>query len=98
MLSIAQQIEQLAGLGILVVALGLATLSGVAWARERDSRMLIVTIAYAMFAFHGLVLFLEYFLVGVAIPVFGNIELVEHTSSLLVLVGLLAFFVAITRE
>lgn len=98
MLSLAQQVEQLAGLGILLVGLALAALSVVAWRRERDRRMLLVAAAYGLFAVHGLVLFLEYFLLGVSIPVFGSVELIEHVSSLLVLVGLVAFFVAIARR
>lgn len=98
MLTLAQQLEQLAGLGILVVSLVLAALSVVAWRRERDRRMLTVAFAYAMFAINGLVVFAEYIVLAYGLLPFDLVELVEHASSFLVLVGLVAFFVAITRE
>lgn len=98
MLTLAQQLEQLAGLGILVIGLGLAALSALAWSRERESRLLLVAGAYALFAIHGAVLFLEYtLLVSGWLPA-GQVELLEHGSSVLILVGLLAFFVAVVRE
>lgn len=96
--TLAQQLEQLAGLGIFVVGTALLALSLVAWRRERESRMLIVSVAYALFAIHGLVVFLEYYVLAAGLLAFEVIELVEHTSSFLVLFGLLAFFVAITRD
>ncbi|MEF8783577.1 MAG: hypothetical protein V5A39_04780 [Haloarculaceae archaeon] len=93
MASLAQQLEQLGGLGIFVVALALATLSALAYRRERDRRMLLVTVAYASFSIYGFVVFVEYFIaeyVG-----FGTAELLEHASAFLILGGLLAFFVAL---
>lgn len=98
MLTLAQQLEQLVGLGILVVGLGLAALSALAWRRERESRMVLVATAYVLFAIHGAVLFLEYFVLQAGLLPAGQVELLEHGSSVLLLVGLLAFFVAITRE
>ena len=97
MLTVAQQLEQLAGLGILVVSVALAGLSVVAWRRERERRMLVVAFAYAMFAINGFVVFVEYFVLAYGLLPFDVVELIEHASSFLVLVGLLAFFVAITR-
>lgn len=96
LLTLAQQIEQVVSLGILVVGLALAGLSAAAWRRERDRRMLVVAVAYGLFAVYGLVVFLEYFL----LPYLGAelVELLEHGSAVLVLVGLLAFFVAIAGE
>ncbi|MFC7045613.1 hypothetical protein ACFQH6_09535 [Halobacteriaceae archaeon GCM10025711] len=96
MATLAQQLEQIAGLGIFVVSLSLAALSYRTWRRERDRRLLVVAGAYALFMVHGLVVFLEYFLL--AYVSFGDVELLEHSSSFLILAGLLAFFVAITRE
>lgn len=98
MATLAQQLEQIAGLGIFVVGLALATLSFVAWRRERDRRMLVVSGAYLMFTVHGLIIFLEYFLLEYAVISFSQTELLEHASSFLVLGGLLVFFVALTQE
>jgi len=96
--TLAQQLEQLAGLGIFLVALALAALSLAAWRRERDRRMAVVAGAYALFAVHGGVVFAEYFLLEFGVVSFRTVELLEHASSFLVLFGLLAFFVALTRE
>ncbi|MFB6092960.1 MAG: hypothetical protein ABEK02_08130 [Haloquadratum sp.] len=95
-MSLAQLLEQYVSLGIFVVAAGLSALSFLAWRRERDRRMRIVTLGYAMFAVYGLVVFLEYLL----LPYFpyATLELLEHGSAVLILGGLLAFFVALTRD
>ncbi len=98
MVTLAQQLEQVAGLGILLVGLALAALSLAAWRRERDRRMVVVAVAYAMFAVHGLVVFAEYFLLDYGLLSFQTAELLEHSSAFLILLGLLAFFVALTRE
>lgn len=98
MVTLAQQLEQLAGLGILLVGFALAALSVAAWRRERDRRMLVVTAAYAMFAVHGLVVFAEYFLLDYGLLSFQTVELLEHSSAFLILFGLLAFFAALTWE
>lgn len=97
MVTAAQQLEQLAGLGIFVVSVALLTLSVIAWRRERERRMLIVGVAYALFAVHGLVVFAEYYLLAAGFLAYEVVELVEHASSVLILLGLLAFFAAITR-
>jgi CHASE2 domain-containing sensor protein len=96
MASVAQLLEQGIGFGIFFVGTLLATLSGLAWRRERERRMLVVTAAYLLFAVYGLVAFLEYFLV----PYLGGVavELLEHGAAVLVLAGLLVFFVALTRS
>lgn len=98
MLTFAQQLEQLAGLGIFVVAVALCALSFRAWRRERDRRMLVVTTAYGLFAVHGFVVFVEYYLLSYGVLPFAQVELLEHTSAFLVLFGLLAFFAAISWE
>lgn len=93
---LAQLLEQYISLGIFVLATGLSVLSFLAWRRERDSRLRIVTLGYAMFALYGLIVFLEYQL----LPYFpyATLELLEHGSAILILVGLLTFFVALTRD
>lgn len=96
MLTFAQQLEQLTSLGILVVGIALAALSAAAWRRERDPRMLVVSVAYGLFALYGLIVFLEYFLIGY-LPG-STVETIEHGAAILILVGLIAFFVAMTRE
>lgn len=98
LLPLARQLEQLAGLGILVVSFVLLWLSVLAWRRERDRKMAIVGTAYGFFALHGLVVFLEYYLVAFDVLPFEWVELLEHASSFLVLAGLFAFFAALTRE
>ena len=95
-MTLAQLLEQYVSLGIFVLAGGLSVLSFLAWRRERDSRMRIVTLGYAMFAVYGLVVFLEYPLAPY-LP-YATLELLEHGSAILVLGGLLAFFVALTRD
>lgn len=78
--------------GILVVGLVLGGLSAVVWRRERDSKMAIVTAAYTLFMFRGLFVVLEE-TINIANP-----ELIDHLSSVLVLFGLVLFFVAVTRD
>lgn len=93
---LAQLLEQYISLGIFVLAAGLSVFSFLAWRRERDRRMRIVALGYAMFAVYGLIVFLEYLL----LPYFpyASLELLEHASAILILSGLLAFFLALTRD
>jgi hypothetical protein len=58
--------------------------------------MAIVTAGYAMFAVYGLVVFLEQILLPY-VP-YATLELFEHGVAVLILGGLLAFFVALTSE
>ncbi len=95
MATLAQQLEQFISLGIFIVGFALAALSWLAYRRERDRRMRTVTAAYAMFAIYGLVVFLEYFLMGIV--GYETVELLEHASAVLILVGLLAFFAALRK-
>lgn len=95
-MTLAQTLEQSISFGIFVVGLTLAVLSLIAWRRERDRRMLVVTVAYGLFSVYGLVVFLEYLLLPY-LP-FRVVELLEHGAAGLILVGLVAFFVALTRE
>lgn len=92
MVSVAQQLEQIVSLGIFLVALVLAILSGLAYRRERDRRMLVVAGAYLLFAVYGLVVFLEYVLLPFLS--FELVEILEHGAAILILIGLLAFFAA----
>ncbi|MEF8787071.1 MAG: hypothetical protein V5A45_14155 [Haloarculaceae archaeon] len=93
MATLAQQLEQFISLGIFVVGFALATLSWIAYRRERERRMLTVTAAYAMFSIYGLVVFLEYLVIGVL--GYQTVELLEHASAILILAGLLLFFIAL---
>lgn len=95
-LALAQKLEQYVGLSVFVVALALASFSFLAWRRERERRMLVVSAGYSMFAVYGLVVFLEYFLL-VSMFTYETVELVEHAASVLILTGLLTFFVALAR-
>ncbi|QDX40525.1 hypothetical protein [Salarchaeum sp. JOR-1] len=93
---LAQLLEQYVSLGIFVLATGLSILSYLAWRREHDRRMRIVTVGYGMFAVYGLIVFLEHPLLPY-LP-YATLELLEHGSAILILGGLLAFFVALTRD
>lgn len=95
-MALAQQLEQLIHLGIFLLGATLAALSYVAWRRERTRRMLVVTVAYLLFATFGLIVFLE----TVLFPLVPSptLELLEHASAVLVLFGLAAFFAAMTQE
>lgn len=95
-MTLAALLEQYVSLGICLVAGTLSVFSYLAWRRERDRRMRLITGGYAMFAAYGLIVFLEYPL----LPYLGarTVELLEHASALLILGGLLTFFVAISRE
>ena len=95
-LTLAQQLEQYVSLGVFVVGLTLAAFSFLAWRRERDRKMAVVAAGYSMFAVYGLVVFLEYLVLVTLLP-YETVELIEHASSVLILVGLLTFFVALTR-
>jgi len=95
-MTLAQLLEQYISLGIFVLAAGLSALSFLAWRRELDRRMGIVTLGYGMFAVYGLVVFLEYPLLPY-IP-HATLELLEHGSAILILGGLLAFFFALARD
>ncbi|WP_265108278.1 hypothetical protein [Halosolutus halophilus] len=95
-LTLAQQLEQYVSLGIFLLGSTLAALSFLAWRRERDRRMFVVTVGYLMFALYGLIVFLEYYLLPYF--TFRTVELLEHGAALLILAGLLAFFVALARN
>lgn len=95
-MALASLLEQYISLGIFVLATGLSLLSLFAWRREHDRKMLVVTAGYALFALHGLIVFLEYLLVAY-VP-YATLELVEHGSAILILGGLIAFFIAISQD
>lgn len=96
-MTLAQLLEQFISLGIFLLGATLAALSYLAWRRERDRRMVIVTVAYVLFAVYGLIVFLEYIVLVSILPL-GTVEIVEHGAAVLILAGLLAFFAALTAE
>lgn len=96
-MTLAQQLEQFISLGIFLIGSTLATLSYLAWRRERDRRMVVVTVAYGFFAIYGLIVFLEYIVLVSILPM-QTVELVEHGAAALILAGLLAFFAALTAD
>jgi hypothetical protein len=95
-MSLASLLEQYISLGIFFVGLTLSVLSYLAWRRERDRQMGMVTGGYAMFALYGLIVFLEYPLQ----PYLGTetVELLEHGAAILILGGLVLFFVALVQD
>lgn len=97
MLTLGQQLEQIAGLGTFLVGGALAVLSLLAWRRERERRMLVVCGAYLFFTLHGFFVFVEYYALRFGLLPAATVELLEHASAFLILAGLLTFFVVITR-
>lgn len=98
-------IEWLLSLGIFFVGAALSVLTGLTWRRERDRKLLLVTVAYVCFALRGLAVVIEP-IVEVSIEVrelhpsllVVLAETFTHLSALLVLAGLALFFVAFTRS
>jgi uncharacterized membrane protein YhaH (DUF805 family) len=95
-MALADLLELYISLGIFLLAGALSALSYLAARREHDRRMVIVTAGYAMFAVYGLVVALEQLLVGYIS--YQTFEVLEHGSAVLILGGLLTFFVALTRD
>ena len=99
-------IEFVLSVGIFVVGGLLCLLSMLAWRRERDPKMLTVSVAYLLFALRGLVSVAGYFFhplldpetIHPSSPTVLVLILVEHLSALLVLIGLVLFFVALVRR
>jgi len=89
-------IEVSISFGIFLLASALSGASYVAWRRERDKRMATVTLGYVMFGVYGLVVVLEHFLVPYI--AYGTLEYIEYGAAVLILTGLLTFFIAITQE
>lgn len=92
-IEVGDQLELFASLTIFVLATVLATLSFIAWRRERDQRMALVMVAYGFFVLRGLFVFLEEPLETVV-----GTELLAHGASFLVVFGLLVFFFAVSRD
>ncbi|MFB6080140.1 MAG: hypothetical protein ABEJ81_03985 [Haloferacaceae archaeon] len=98
-------VRWLLSFGILVVGGILSVLTGLAWRRERDRKLLLVTVAYVLFALRGLAV-----VVGPVVEMSFELqelhpsvlvvvaEAFTHLSALLVLAGLVLFFVAFTRS
>ncbi|MFB6183314.1 MAG: hypothetical protein ABEI96_02060 [Haloarculaceae archaeon] len=98
-------VRWLLSFGILFVGGVLSLLTALAWRRERDRKLLVVTVAYVLFALRGLAV-----VVGPLVELSFEAEelhpsvvvlLAEaftHLSALLVLAGLVLFFVAFTRS
>jgi len=89
----------LVSVGITVVALALGGLSLLAYRRERERRMGVVAVAYALFALRGVLVLGEevvdpFLRGGYAV----GPELVAHLSGLAVLIALVLFFVAVLGE
>jgi len=95
-MAFAELLELLVSVGIFTVALGLSGLSYLAWQREHDRQMRIVTGGYALFALYGLAVLLQHLLK----PYFPYelLDLVEYGAGLFILGGLLMFFFAIKRD
>lgn len=93
---LAEGFERWVSILIAITAGTLAIVSFAAWRRERAWRMLVVGIGYALFMTFGLLVALERSITRLFS--FASAELIEHGASVLVLAGLLVFFLAISRE
>lgn len=98
-------IRWLLNFGIFLVGVVLSLLTGLTWRRERDRKLMLVTVAYALFALRGLTVLLApsievTFEAQELHPslVVALAEIATHLSPLLVLTGLVLFFVAFTRS
>ena len=99
-------IEFVLSIGIFIVGGLLCVLSILAWRRERDPKMLTVSVAYVLFALRGLVIVVGYSFHSLidpetnhpGSPVVLALVLLDHLSALLVLIGLVLFFVALVRR
>lgn len=97
--------QWLLNLGILLVGGALCGLTALTWRRERDRKLLLVAVAYGLFALRGLAV-----VVGSLVEVSFELhelhpsllvvwaEVATNLSAILVLAGLVLFFVAITRS
>lgn len=90
----------LISVGITVVAFILSLLSAFVYVRERERRLLIVTVAYGLIFFRGALTLIE--TVGDAISGESHAlfapEVVDHLTGLAILIALVLFFVAIARD
>ena len=94
----------LLSLGIFLFAGALSVLTYLTYRRERDRKLLLVTVAYVLFALRGLATIIGPVAEG-AFELQGLhptllvvvVEVFTHFSALLVLVGLALFFAATTR-
>ncbi|MFB6169882.1 MAG: hypothetical protein ABEJ06_01935 [Haloarculaceae archaeon] len=98
-------VEWVLSLGIFFVGTALSVLTGLAWRRERDRKLLLVTVAYLLFALRGLAVVVrpavEFSLEGQELHPTALVVVAEvftHLSGLLVLLGLGLFFLAFTRS
>lgn len=85
--------------GITLVALVLAVLTLLAYARERERHLAVVSIAYGLFVLRGVFSVGEEYVEHVLGE--GHAvgpELLDHLSGLAVLVALVLFFLAIVRS
>lgn len=89
-------LEKWVSLGIGLLALALASLSFLAWRRERSRRMGVVTVGYGLFALFGFLVASEPLIASWGDYVAADV--VEHGASIFVLAGLIVFFFALSRD
>lgn len=89
-------VELYVSLGIFLLASALSGISFLAWRRERDRRMATVATGYLLFGIYGLVVVVEHLLIPYV--AYRKLEFVEYSAAVLILIGLLTFFIAMTQE
>lgn len=82
--------------GIMLLAGFLATISWMAYARNRAKKLWFVSVAFSLFAAKGGLILIEPLLISSG---YGyEAEIVEHAAPGLSLIALVMFFVALTRD
>lgn len=86
-------LELVSSMTILLLAVALTAFSTFAWRRERDRRMLLISVAYGLFALRGAVVVFDSQFESLV-----HAEVLEYGSPFLVAGGLLLFFLALITE
>lgn len=82
--------------GILLLAGFLASISWMAYSRNRARKLWFVSVAFSLFAAKGGLVLMEPFLISSG---YGyEAEIIEHAAPGLTLIALVMFFVALTRD
>ncbi|MFB6165607.1 MAG: hypothetical protein ABEJ31_10650 [Haloarculaceae archaeon] len=88
-----ETLEFVSNASIVVVALVLLALTVIAWRRERDRRMALVAVAFALFVLRGVLVLLERWLTG-----YVATETLEHAAPFLVAFALVVIFLAVVQR
>lgn len=74
----------------------LASISWIAYSRNREQKLLYMASAFSLFALKGALIVIEPLLISMGYAY--QAELIEHSAPALTLIALILFFVTLTRE